>query len=133
MDKSRIRPVKSGKSLRMSYSRQKDVLEMPNLIEIQKNSYQWFLEEGLREVLQDISPISDFSDHLSLEFGGFRLCTNETKYTIEECKERDATYAAPLKVTVKLYNKEKDEMKEHEIFMGDLPLMTDTGSFVING
>ena len=106
---------------------------MPNLIAIQKDSYQWFLDEGLKEVFEDISPIADYSGHLSLEFGGFRLCTDEIKYTIEECKERDATYAAPLKVKVKLYNKEKDEIKDHEIFMGDLPLMTDTGSFVING
>ncbi|MGN0396556.1 MAG: DNA-directed RNA polymerase subunit beta [Candidatus Fimimorpha sp.] len=133
MEKSRIRPVKSGKSIRMSYSRQKEVLDMPNLIAIQKDSYQWFLDEGLKEVFEDISPIADYSGHLSLEFGGFRLCTDEIKYTIEECKERDATYAAPLKVKVKLYNKEKDEIKDHEIFMGDLPLMTDTGSFVING
>ena len=133
MEKSRIRPVKSGKSIRMSYARQKEVLEMPNLIAIQKDSYQWFLDEGLKEVFEDISPIADYSGHLSLEFGGFRLCTDEIKYTIEECKERDATYAAPLKVKVKLYNKEKDEIKDHEIFMGDLPLMTDTGSFVING
>ena len=117
----------------MSYSRQKEVLQMPNLIEIQKDSYQWFLNDGLKEVFEDISPIADFSGHLSLEFGSFRLCTDEIKYTIEECKERDATYAAPLKVVVKLYNKEKDEIKDHEIFMGDLPLMTDTGSFVING
>ncbi len=117
----------------MSYSRQKEVLDMPNLIAIQKDSYQWFLNEGLKEVFEDISPIADYSGHLSLEFGGFRLCTDEIKYTIEECKERDATYAAPLKVKVKLYNKEKDEIKDHEIFMGDLPLMTDTGSFVING
>lgn len=117
----------------MSYSRQKEVLDMPNLIAIQKDSYQWFLDEGLKEVFEDISPIADYSGHLSLEFGGFRLCTDEIKYTIEECKERDATYAAPLKVKVKLYNKEKDEIKDHEIFMGDLPLMTDTGSFVING
>lgn len=125
--------MKSGKSIRMSYARQKEVLEMPNLIAIQKDSYQWFLDEGLKEVFEDISPIADYSGHLSLEFGGFRLCTDEIKYTIEECKERDATYAAPLKVKVKLYNKEKDEIKDHEIFMGDLPLMTDTGSFVING
>ena len=117
----------------MSYARQKEVLEKPNLIAIQKDSYQWFLDEGLKEVFEDISPIADYSGHLSLEFGGFRLCTDEIKYTIEECKERDATYAAPLKVKVKLYNKEKDEIKDHEIFMGDLPLMTDTGSFVING
>ncbi len=117
----------------MSYSRQKEVLEMPNLIEIQKDSYQWFLSDGLKEVFEDISPITDFAGHLSLEFGSFRLCTDEKKYTIEECKERDATYAAPLKVVVKLYNKDKDELSSHEIFMGDLPLMTDTGSFVING
>ncbi len=133
MEKSRIRPVKSGKSMRMSFGRSKEVLQMPNLIEIQKDSYQWFLKEGLKEVFEDISPIADFSGHLSLEFGNFRICKDEIKYTIEECKERDATYAAPLKVTVKLYNKEKDEIKDHEIFMGDLPLMTDTGSFVING
>ncbi len=131
-----MRPVTSGKSLRMSYSRQKEVLEMPNLIEIQKDSYQWFLDEGLKEVFEDISPISDFAGHLSLEFVGFTLCRNEIKSTIdtiEKCKERDATYAAPLKVKVRLYNKDKEEINEHEIFMGDLPLMTDTGSFVING
>ena len=128
-----MRPVTSGKSVRMSYSRQKEVLEMPNLIEIQKDSYQWFLDEGLKEVFEDISPISDFAGHLSLEFVDFTLCKNEVKYNIEECKERDATYAAPLKVKVRLYNKDKEEINEHEIFMGDLPLMTDTGSFVING
>ena len=128
-----MRPVPSGKSVRMSFSRQKEVLEMPNLIEIQKNSYQWFLDEGLKEVFADISPITDFAGHLSLEFVDFTLCKNDIKYTIEECKERDATYAAPLKVKVRLCNKDKDEINEHEIFMGDLPLMTDTGSFVING
>ncbi len=128
-----MRPVTAGKSVRMSYSRQKEVLEMPNLIEIQKNSYQWFLDEGLKEVFEDISPISDFAGHLSLEFVDFTLCKDEIKYSIEECKERDATYAAPLKVKVRLYNKDKEEINEHEIFMGDLPLMTDTGSFVING
>ena len=133
MEKSRIRPVPAGKSVRMSYSRQKEVLEMPNLIEIQKNSYQWFLDEGLKEVFEDISPIADFAGHLSLEFVDFTLCKDDIKYTIEECKERDATYAAPLKVKVRLCNKDKDEINEHEIFMGDLPLMTDTGSFVING
>ena len=133
MEKSRIRPVPAGKSVRMSYSRQKEVLEMPNLIEIQKDSYQWFLDEGLKEVFEDISPIADFAGHLSLEFVDFTLCKDDIKYTIEECKERDATYAAPLKVKVRLCNKDKDEIKEHEIFMGDLPLMTDTGSFVING
>ncbi|MDR7812894.1 DNA-directed RNA polymerase subunit beta [Lacrimispora sp.] len=133
MEKSRMRPVPAGKSLRMSFSRQKEVLEMPNLIEIQKNSYQWFLDEGLKEVFEDISPIADFAGHLSLEFVNFTLCKDDLKYTIEECKERDATYAAPLKVKVRLCNKDKDEINEHEIFMGDLPLMTDTGSFVING
>ena len=133
MEKSRIRPVPAGKSVRMSFARHDEVLGMPNLIEIQKDSYQWFLDEGLKEAFDDISPISDFSDHLSLEFVDFTLCKDDVKYTIEECKERDATYAAPLKVKVRLYNKEKDEMNEHEIFMGDLPLMTDTGSFVING
>lgn len=134
MEKSRMRPVKAGKSMRMSFSRQKEVLEMPNLIEIQKNSYQWFLEEGLKEVFEDISPIADFAGHLSLEFVDFKLCKDDIKYSIEECKERDATYAAPLQVKVRLCNKDKaDEINEHKIFMGDLPLMTDTGSFVING
>ena len=106
---------------------------MPNLIEVQKNSYQWFLNEGLKEVFDDISPISDYSGHLSLEFVDFELCEEDVKYSIEKCKERDATYAAPLKVKVRLINKEKDEITEHEIFMGDLPLMTQTGTFVING
>ena len=133
MEKNRIRPITNGKSSRMSYSRQKEVLQMPNLIEVQKNSYEWFLTDGLKEVFSDISPIADYSGHLSLEFVDFRLCENEVKYTIEECKERDATYAAPLKVRVRLYNKENDEINEHEIFMGDLPLMTKTGTFVING
>ncbi len=128
-----MRPVPAGKSVRMSFSRQKEVLEMPNLIEIQKDSYRWFLDEGLKEVFDDISPIADFAGHLSLEFVDFTLCKDDIKYTIEECKERDATYAAPLKVKVRLCNKDKDEINEHEIFMGDLPLMTDTGSFVING
>ena len=117
----------------MTYARQKEVLEMPNLIEVQKNSYQWFLHEGLKEVFDDISPISDYSGHLSLEFVDFELCAEDVKYSIEKCKERDATYAAPLKVKVRLINKEKDEITEHEIFMGDLPLMTETGTFVING
>ena len=133
MEKNRIRPIKSGKSFRMSYSRQKEVLEMPNLIEVQKDSYQWFLDEGLKEVFDDISPIADYSGHLSLEFVDFTLCEDDVKYTIDECKERDATYAAPLKVRVRLHNKETDEINEHEIFMGDLPLMTKTGTFVING
>ncbi len=117
----------------MTYSKQKDVLEMPNFIEIQKDSYEWFKNEGLREVFEDISPITDFNGQLSLEFGDFTLCMDDIKYTIDECKERDATYAVPLKVNVKLINKESGEIKEHQTYMGDLPLMTDTGSFVING
>ena len=133
MEKNRIRPVKAGKGIRMSYSRQKEVLEMPNLIEVQRDSYEWFLTSGLREVLDDISPIEDYGQSLSLEFVDFKLCEDEKKYTIEECKERDATYAAPLKVKVRLHNKETGEFTEHEIFMGDLPLMTATGTFVING
>ena len=133
MEKNRIRPIATGKSMRMSYSRQKEVLEMPNLIEVQKDSYQWFLDEGLKEVFDDISPIADYSGHMSLEFVDFELCENEIKYSIEECKERDATYAAPLKVKVRLYNKEKEEINEHDIYMGDLPIMTETGTFVING
>ena len=133
MEKNRIRPVKAGKGLRMSYSRQKEVLQMPNLIEVQKNSYQWFLDEGLKEAFADISPITDYSGHLSLDFVDFTLCEDDVKYTIPECKERDATYAAPLKVKFRLHNKETDEINEHEIFMGDLPLMTETGTFVING
>ena len=133
MEKNRIRAIASGKNTRMTYARQKEVLEMPNLIEVQKNSYQWFLHEGLKEVFDDISPISDYSGHLSLEFVDFELCAEDVKYSIEKCKERDATYAAPLKVKVRLINKEKDEITEHEIFMGDLPLMTETGTFVING
>ena len=133
MEKNRIRPSANSKKMRMSYSRQKEVLEMPNLIEVQKNSYQWFLKEGLKEVFDDISPITDYSGHLSLEFVDFELCEDDVKYSIEKCKERDATYAAPLKVRVRLYNKEKEEISEHEIFMGDLPLMTATGTFVING
>ena len=133
MEKNRIRPVTAGKSMRMSYSRQKEVLQMPNLIEVQKDSYQWFLDEGLKEAFADISPIADYSGKLSLDFVDFTLCEDDVKYTIPECKERDATYAAPLKVKVRLHNKETDEINEHEIFMGDLPLMTETGTFVING
>ena len=133
MEKNRIRPIPTGKSMRMSYQRQKEVLEMPNLIEVQKDSYDWVLRSGLKEVFDDISPISDYGGRLSLEFVDFTLCEDDVKYSIEECKQRDATYAAPLKVKVRLYNKEKDEITEHEIFMGDLPLMTATGTFVING
>ena len=107
MEKNRIRPMKSGRSSRMTYSRQKEVLQMPNLIEVQKDSYQWFLDEGLKEVFDDISPITDYSGQLSLEFVDFTLCEDDVKYTIEECKERDATYAAPLKVRVRLYNKDQ--------------------------
>ncbi|WP_026668640.1 DNA-directed RNA polymerase subunit beta [Butyrivibrio sp. AE3009] len=136
MEKNRLHPTGSGKNIRMSFQRQKEVLEMPNLIEVQKNSYQWFLDEGLKEVFDDISPIEDYSGKLSLDFVDFKLCEDEidkNKNTIEKCKERDATFAAPLKVKVRLHNKEKDEITEHEIFMGDLPLMTATGTFVING
>ncbi len=133
MEKNRIRPVKVGKGVRMSYSKQKEVLEMPNLIAVQTDSYKWFLEEGLNEVFRDISPISDYNGNLSLEFVSFELCRDDVKYSIEACKERDATYAAPLKVKVRLHNKETEEISEHDIFMGDLPLMTATGTFVING
>ena len=133
MEKNRIRPIAAGKNLRMSYSRQKEVLEMPNLIEVQKNSYKWFLTDGLKEVFDDISPIADYSGQMSLEFVDFELCEDEVKYSIEECKERDATYAAPLKVKVRFNLKDRNEISEHEIFMGDLPIMTDTGTFVING
>ncbi|MCR4841859.1 MAG: DNA-directed RNA polymerase subunit beta [Eubacterium sp.] len=133
MEKNRIQPVESGQGIRMSYSRQKEVLEIPNLIEVQKNSYEWFISEGLREVFRDISPIVGRGGNLSLEFVDFKLCEDEEKYTIPECKERDATYAVPLKVKVRLYNKELDEINQHEIFMGDLPKMTATGTFVING
>ncbi len=133
MEKNRISPVQSGKGIRMSYSRQKDVLEMPNFIEVQKNSYQWFLTDGLKEAFKDISPITDYTGQLSLEFVDFQLCRDDVKYSIEECKERDATYAAPLKVKVRLHANDAKEMSEHEIFMGDLPLMTETGTFVING
>ena len=133
MEKNRIRPVKVGNGVRMSYAHQGEVLEMPNLIEVQTNSYQWFLDDGLKEVFRDISPISDFGGHLSLEFVDFKLCRDESNYDIDQCKERDATYSAPLKVKVRLHNKETEEIKEHEIFMGELPLMTATGTFIING
>ena len=140
MEKNRIRPIKVGNGVRMSYSRQKEVLEMPNLIEVQTNSYKWFLEEGLKEAFRDISPISDYGGHLSLEFLDFVLCEDDVKYTIDECKERDATYAAPLKVRVRLTCNDTDAENPdaaseeiHEIFMGDLPLMTATGTFIING
>ena len=132
MEKNRIRALRSGDTTRISYSKINEVLEMPNLIEVQKNSYQWFLDEGLREVFEDISPITDFSGNLILEFIDFSL-DSEPKYSIEECRERDATYAASLRVKARLYNRELDELKEQEIFMGDFPLMTETGTFIING
>lgn len=132
MEKNRIHALPLGDSVRMSYSRINEVLEMPNLIEVQKDSYQWFLDEGLKEVFEDISPIMDFSGNLELKLTDFTL-DSEPKYSIEECKERDATYAAALKVKARLYNKELDEIKEQEIFMGDFPLMTETGTFIING
>ena len=134
MEKNRIRSVQAGKSMRMSYQRQKEVLQMPNLIEVQKDSYQWFLDEGLREVFRDISPIADYGGKLSLEFIDFTFDEKDAKYSIEKCKEGDRTYAAPLKVFVHLYDKENNRViKAQEIFMGDLPLMTETGTFVING
>ena len=134
MEKNRLRPTRipGSKNIRMSYARQKDVLDMPNLIEVQKDSYKWFLTDGLKEVFEDISPITDYSGQLSLEFVDFQLCREDRKYSIEECKERDATYAAPLKVKVRLHNKETDDFKQHDIFMGDLPLMTETGTFVVS-
>ena len=133
MNKNTIRPIKSGTGIRMSYAKQEEVLEIPNLIEVQKDSYNWFLTDGLREVFDDISPIEDFSGHLSLDFVDYELMKDDYKYSIDECKERDATFAAPLKVKVRLRNKENGEISEHDIFMGDLPLMTETGTFVING
>ena len=132
MEKNRIRALRSGDTTRISYSKINEVLEMPNLIEVQKNSYQWFLDEGLKEVFEDISPITDSSGNLILEFIDFSL-DSEPKYSIEECRERDATYAASLRVKARLYNRELDELKEQEIFMGDFPLMTETGTFIING
>ena len=127
-----VHEVHLGKNTRLSYSKINEVLEMPNLIEVQKNSYKWFLEEGLKEVFRDISPITDHSGHLSLEFFDYTLDYN-SKYSVEECKERDAKYAAPLRVSVRLINRETGEIKEQEIFMGDFPLMTEQGTFIING
>ncbi len=132
MEKNRIHSAQYGDRVRKSYSRINEVLEMPNLIEVQKDSYKWFLEEGLREAFEDISPITDFSGNLVLEFTDFSL-DNEPKYSIEECKERDVNYAASLRIKARLNNKELDEIKEQELFMGDFPLMTDTGTFIING
>ena len=127
-----VHEVQLGKNTRLSYSKINEVLEMPNLIEVQKNSYKWFLDEGLREVFHDISPITDHSGHLVLEFFDYKLDYN-SKYSVEECKERDAKYAAPLRVSVRLINTETGEIKEQEIFMGDFPLMTEQGTFIING
>ena len=125
-------PVKIGKKERMSFSKIETVLPMPNLIDIQKASYDWFIKEGLTEVFEDISPIRDYADNLALEFVDHAIST-ETKYTQEECKERDATYAAALKVKVRLINQETGEVKEQEVFMGDFPIMTEKGTFIYNG
>ena len=127
-----VHPVQMGKRVRMSYSKINEVLDMPNLIEVQKNSYKNFWEEGLKEVFRDVSPITDYTGNLVLEFIDYSL-DEKPKYTVEECKERDTTYAAPLKVKVRLINKETGEVKEQEIFMGDFPLMTDNGTFIVNG
>lgn len=132
MEKNRIHPQPYGDRVRMSFAREKEVLQMPNLLDVQKDSYRWFISEGLKEVFEDINPITDFGGNLSLEFIDFNL-NSEPKYTIQESKERDATYSAPLKVTVRLTNEETKEKQEHEIFMGDFPLMTETGTFVLNG
>ena len=128
-----VHPVQVGKRTRMSFSKLKEVGEMPNLIEVQLDSYQWFLKEGLQEVFEDINPIMDYTGNLNLDFVGYKLEEDQVKYSVEECKERDATYAAPLKVKVRLLNKETGEVKEQEIFMGDFPLMTEQGTFIING
>ncbi|MGN0114088.1 MAG: DNA-directed RNA polymerase subunit beta, partial [Acutalibacteraceae bacterium] len=127
-----VKQVKLGKNTRMSFEKIKEVLDMPNLIEVQKNSYQWFLDEGLREVLRDVATITDHNENLELSFVDYRL-DEKPKYSITECKERDTTYAAPLRVTARLLNKETGEIKESEVFMGDFPLMTDSGTFIING
>ena len=132
MENNRIHPQRYGSRVRASFAKEKEVLSMPNLIEVQKDSYRGFIEEGLKEVFEDISPITDFSGNLSLEFLSFNL-NGEPKYTIDEAKERDATYSAPLKVRTRLTNAETGEVQDHEIFMGDFPLMTETGTFVING
>ena len=127
-----VKPVKLGRNTRMSFSKINEVMEMPNLIEVQKNSYQWFLDEGLKEVFRDVADITDYSGNLVLSFVDYRM-DDAPKYTVKECKERDATYAAPLRVTARLLNKETGEIKESEVYMGDFPLMTDSGTFVING
>ena len=127
-----VKPVKLGNNVRMSFAKINEVLDMPNLIEVQKNSYEWFLKEGLKEVFSDVSSITDYTGNLVLEFIDYRL--DETpKYTVEQCKERDVTYAAPLRVRARLLNKETGEIKESEVFMGDFPLMTDSGTWVSYG
>jgi len=128
-----VKPVQVGKNVRMSFARIDEVLDMPNLIEVQKNSYQWFLDEGLKEVFKDVSGITDYTGNLVLDFVNYKLDDDKPNYSVEECKERDATYAAALRVTARLLNKESGEIKESEVFMGDFPLMTDSGTFVING
>ena len=127
-----VKPVQLGKNTRMSFSRIDEVLDMPNLIEVQKNSYQWFLKEGLKEVFRDVSGITDYTGNLVLDFVNYKL-DDKPNYSVEECKERDTTYASALRVTARLLNKETGEIKESEVFMGDFPLMTDSGTFVING
>lgn len=127
-----VKPVQLGSTTRMSFSKINEVLDMPNLIEVQKNSYQWFLDQGLREVFQDVAAITDYTGNLVLEFVDYRL-DDTPKYTVEQCKERDVTYAAPLRVKARLLNKETGEIKESEVFMGDFPLMTESGTFIING
>lgn len=128
-----VKPVQVGKNVRMSFSRIDEVLDMPNLIEVQKNSYKWFLDEGLKEVFKDVSGITDYTGNLVLDFVDYKLDVDKPNYSVEECKERDATYAAALRVTARLLNKESGEIKESEVFMGDFPLMTESGTFVING
>ena len=127
-----VKPVKLGKNTRMSFAEINEVMEMPNLIEVQKNSYKWFLDTGLKEVFRDIDEITDYTGNLVLSFVDYRM-DEKPKYSVTECKERDATYAAPLRVTVRLYNKETGEIKDNEVYMGDFPIMTDSGTFVING
>ena len=127
-----VKDVMYGKTMRKSYAKYEEILEIPNMLKIQKDSYQWFLETGLREVFKDVGTITDFSGKLELSFLDYTM-EDKPKYTIEECKERDATYAKPIKVRVRLRNTETDEIKEQEIFMGDFPVMTNGGTFVING
>ena len=126
-----VKPVQVGKNVRMSFSRIDEVLDMPNLIEVQKNSYKWFLDEGLKEVFKDVSGITDYTGNLVLDFVDYKLDVDKPNYSVEECKERDATYAAALRVTARLLNKESGEIKESEVFMGDVPLMTESGTCLL--